>query len=595
MLLFGITKLINRTVGPKLLALGLRSSSPLLLPLAQYLISIEVRDDYRQLKLASPSPTNNIVNNSGVRSDDNSSFVPFKGIRNAWESFVDQTWSVLFEDSSDRKAVMTAKQKEDEAEILARRLYDEKSRKREERRSMRRHHLSSRLSSSQERQKHQTFISERIQRRNDIEDGKVDESLRLQGEQRVKQLGQYILPALLSELSKKQQQQKQQIQCNDHFVKWIRGEYLIARYGLIVEKALTQYPELRYNRDSSRDDTVGTNDDLHRLLPSVEVVRKAFDMQDWCPHKVPVSSWHDEVDDSYNYHDYQQLNNNNNDSIGSQDDIIERIIHRSLNGQVEYSGPMNAYFELRGRDDTYELWTKEYIQELAKYLIQRIHELDEKDNCQRETTILDVGAGDGRLVYFLCRAMEEEINADGKQKKRTKNVIGYSEGKQIIYPKIIATDDGSWKAPIYDNVERLSVDSSLEKYRPRMVSSTDSEVVTPPQSRLIVICSWMPPGQDWTKDFRNERLVEEYILIGETDDGTCGHNWLTWGNSDFHADNATAAAAAKGYNFAVDPTPLYAKDGYERIDLDDLSKLQFSRFDCKRSRESMTVSFRLCQ
>ena len=583
MLLFGITKLINGTVGPKLLALGLRSSSPLLLPLAQYLISIEVRDDYRQLKLASPSSTNNIVN-SGVRSDDNNSFVPFKGIRNAWESFVDQTWSVLFEDSSDRKAVMTAKQKEDEAEIKARRLYEEKSRKREERRSMRRHHLSSRLSSSQERQKQQTFISERIQRRNDIEDGKVDESLRLQGEERVKQLGQYILPALLSVLSKKQQQQKQQIQCNDHFVKWIRGEYLIARYGLIVEKALAQYPELCYNRDSSRDDTtVGTNDDLHRLLPSVDVVRKAFDMQDWCPHKVPVSSWHDEVDESF-----QQLhdnNNNNNDSIGSQDDIIERIIHSSLNGQVEYSGPINAYFELRGRDDTYELWTKEYIQELAKYLIQRILELDEKDNCQKETTIMDVGAGDGRLVYFLCRAMEEEINADGKQKKRTKNVIGCSEGKQIIYPKIIATDDGSWKAPIYDNVERLSVVSSLEKYRPRIVSSTDSEVVTPPQSRLIVICSWMPPGQDWTKDFRNERQVEEYILIGETDDGTCGHNWLTWGNPNFRPDNDNA----------VDFTAPYAIDGYERINLDDLSKLQFSRFDCKRSRESLTVSFRSCR
>ena len=80
---------------------------------------------------------------------------------------------------------------------------------------------------------------------------------------------------------------------------------------------------------------------------------------------------------------------------------------------------------------------------------------------------------------------------------------------------------------ISHSVERLSVVSSLEKYRPMRVSSSthsDGEVLTTPQSRLIVLCSWMPPGQDWTKDFRNERQVEEYILIGEADDGTCGHN-----------------------------------------------------------------------
>ena len=41
-----------------------------------------------------------------------------------------------------------------------------------------------------------------------------------------------------------------------------------------------------------------------------------------------------------------------------------------------------------------------------------------------------------------------------------------------------------------------------------------------------------------------------------------------------------------------DDVPPHVADGYERADLRDLSALQFSRFDCERSSESTTVSFR---
>merc|ERR1719491_329356 len=139
-------------------------------------------------------------------------------------------------------------------------------------------------------------------------------------------------------------------------------------------------------------------------------------------------------------------------------------------------------------------------------------------------------------------------------------------------PTIIATDDGSWRAPIYNNryiqVEKLSSIEAMHKY---------GDVQ---EKRLIVLCSWMPQGVDFTSDFRERGQVEEYILIGEADNGSCGHNWLTWGNPDFKStegDDCTAPCVA---------------DGYQRVNLDDLSLLQMSRFDCKRSSESMTVSFR---
>ena len=94
---------------------------------------------------------------------------------------------------------------------------------------------------------------------------------------------------------------------------------------------------------------------------------------------------------------------------------IERIIHDKLRGQIARSGPLNAYFEMRRREDSYELWTKGYVFGLARYLLERIVEMDHRplsssaarSGTPPKTTVLDVGAGDGRMVYFLSRAMKE--------------------------------------------------------------------------------------------------------------------------------------------------------------------------------------------
>lgn len=34
-------------------------------------------------------------------------------------------------------------------------------------------------------------------------------------------------------------------------------------------------------------------------------------------------------------------------------------------------------------------------------------------------------------------------------------------------------------------------------------------------------------------DFRCCESVDEYVLLGEAHDGSCGHNWETWGNQAF--------------------------------------------------------------
>lgn len=393
----------------------------------------------------------------------------------------------------------------------------------------------------------------------------VDELVE-RSQERVQLLEQYLLPAITST----------SLEPPQTFVKWIRGEYLIAKYGLQVQEAIRKYPELKDDAAGLSTFDVQTIDGrdaefpLDAILPTVKTVRRAFDMKDWSRVKVPMNTLNDEdvAEDSNHF-------------------SIKEIIHHRLRGQVAHSGPLNAYFEMRRREDSYELWTKDYIFGLATYLLERIEEMNNHSTDNIETTVLDVGAGDGRLIYFLRRAMNE-IDAS-----KNRIQIGRKAHKfRSTLPTLIATDDGSWRAPVYKTshiqVEQLSARDSIEKYAPK--SNEDCK-------RLIVLCSWMPSGEDWTDLFRKctsadetdsvlktVGQVEEYILIGEADDGTCGDNWYTWGNCEFHPNKEAS-------NREVERPP-YARDGYTRVDLDILSELQLSRFDCKRSSESRTVSFR---
>ena len=679
MLIFGITKLINKTLAPKLLSLGLRlhdispssSSSglimPLLLPLAQKLVSIEVRDDYRNLARSMMTMMQREDGGGGGRG----------GGREKQPRGTISSRRRGDDDGSRRRGT-----REGGGRIPRRRPDDGRRRPRGGRRGR-----------------------EEDGDDDDGDDGEGSSSVESHGERRVRLLGGYVLPALSSSSSSSPPPSSHPKRYPDHFVRWMRGEYLMARYGPAVHEAVALHPELRYREDrrDGEDDAGGVIvvDDLDRLLPSADTVRGAFGMEGWSRRKAPPSSYEDDDGDG------------DGDAVHA-DDVemdIETIVHRRLGGHVKYSGPLNAYFEMRGRDDAYELWTREYVRGLAKYLLGRIEEMDndnenEKDGnrtARVKTTILDVGAGDGRLAYFLRLAMRDEAAAGGgggggaafpgKKRRRTEEKkkarardnasddngdggIAAGGGGEVAggypaaektrrrrrrsapdyydLPAIVATDDGSWKAPIYDKrvmksrededenededgdcnrglgVERLSVIGSLEKYGPRAAAPADAGAT----SRLIVLCSWMPPGLDWTADFRRpmegdgggpragatatagsvadadaERLVEEYILIGEADDGSCGHNWLTWGNPDFRDDDDDRVVvvdderrrAEDDDDFGDDgvrrgvpesAVPPHVVDGYVREDLEGLSAFQFSRFDCKRSRETKTVSFR---
>lgn len=189
--------------------------------------------------------------------------------------------------------------------------------------------------------------------------------------------------------------------------------------------------------------------------------------------------------------------------------------------------------QLMRDEHIYEIFTEEYINGLSKYLKTRIEELLKTG---RVRTILEVGAGSGKLTHLLSERLKDLLE------------------EQDI--KLVATDSGSWKVnDSFQNVERLDVKSALDKYHPE-----------------IVISSWMPPRIDWATDFRSESNVREYILIGPTGPTGSDDTWEKT-RSEFEEMYGDKDLAAE-----MQPTS-FDRDNFAWVRHDDLEKFQLSRLD----------------
>jgi hypothetical protein len=145
----------------------------------------------------------------------------------------------------------------------------------------------------------------------------------------------------------------------------------------------------------------------------------------------------------------------------------------------------------------FEIWTKEYIERLSSYLSERA--VLYGGTAENPITILEVGAGDGKLSHFLTMRLKE-THSDAI------NLVTTSfQSKQFNIPLK------------HSNVETLSQKDAILKYKPN-----------------IILCSWMMPREDWTPDFRSEKSVLEYILIGP--EGPCGND-ETWSRTYQELEN----------------------------------------------------------
>jgi hypothetical protein len=392
-------------------------------------------------------------------------------------------------------------------------------------------------------------------------------------------------------------------------LKWVRAEFLKAKHGLDVQGALLYHdPALKQSPQLERPQRGGILASLSASdtakakgapLPSAALVEKAFGMINWSPKKSNKAV----------RQKMQQLCANLGGRVIAlrgggvlvsdipsdaplQGVPLEYVLELA-GGHVAFCGAFNALCEER---NIYQLWTREYVDKLAIYLLERANH---HDHSLGETVIIDMGAGDGLLAEQLQLTMSKDIRANAARRKSPTHVK---------VPTIISVDNGSWRIRPRATVEKLSVEEALAKYAPQG-SNCSSDMQARPQ-QTIVLCSWMPMGVDWTALFRQYQ-VDEYILIGECDDGTCGDNWSTWGNEHYTSDDVVEQDLLEAFeesssddgnqdsnveddaNTLTSTPPPYRVDGYKRIDKSSWAPFQFSRFDSSISKTGKTVVFRL--
>jgi hypothetical protein len=364
-------------------------------------------------------------------------------------------------------------------------------------------------------------------------------------------------------------------QFHQRLLKWLRYQYLIARHGPELYRLP---PSIRQSSQLMKNNVRGSAEPPLSLLSSVPTTAtliKAFGLADWTSDKNTAgarSAMRDICETKLGGElltlrggaiCFAHVPDDRQDvSMLTFEDLLE-----VAGGHVRHCNALNALCE---EAEIYQFWTREYIHKLAWYIHSRCMKEGGK-----ETLLVDVGAGDGLLASLLRHAFDE-IKYQSMGYKST-----------IKVPEILATDNGSWQIPLRAPVENWSVEETMQRLQNDENDPRD----------VIVICSWMPLHQDWTRMFRSghRRRVKEYILIGECDDGQCGDLWETWGNAGFlEVEPGGDRSGETGVTTTTATTepPPYEQDGYTRHELRELVPYQFSRFDCARSRAGRTWSFR---
>ena len=247
----------------------------------------------------------------------------------------------------------------------------------------------------------------------------------------------------------------------------------------------------------------------------------------------------------------------NNPAVLPSGDELHEVFPAIVPGTV-YSTDAERQWEKRRweefiHDESFpkrEVLTREFIQAFGDYLGERMQKIAQEK--AGAVSILELGAGDGRLHYFLQKYLEDTLGS---------------------VPNFHAVDTKQWeKDPRYKQVAR--------SFFP--VEEKDNRTALEEFQPDIVVVSWMPPWTDFTKEIRQYSSVQEYILIGHAYDNVCGLAWETYGQDSWERHEGEM--------------PLFQKEGFSLVELPEISKNQIYHLSndsfMSVAHPSQTISFR---
>ena len=239
----------------------------------------------------------------------------------------------------------------------------------------------------------------------------------------------------------------------------------------------------------------------------------------------------------------------------------------------------------------YEVFTREHVAGLAAYFRARAAKRLGAEASTRSLRVLELGAGSGVLSRALAaatRAMDAAGRVNGER----------TAACSVTYH---ATDDYSFRERTKasrepndeDDDEDDEDDDKTVRAADYRVALRDAAVCDGSPPDVVLIC-WHPIREDWTRTVRLTPSVFEYVLVGETDFGACGHPAETWGLSGDALSDELEEDELSDELERHEWQPPHEADGFERVDLDALSKHQVCRTDepWLKARRSGTVSFR---
>ena len=252
----------------------------------------------------------------------------------------------------------------------------------------------------------------------------------------------------------------------------------------------------------------------------------------------------------------------------------------------------NAVADGKPEGQVYEVLTQEFVQSLARYLHSRAKDLqaEDGDSCN-QPILLEVGAGDGRLSALLRDELRQLASVDAARRAPPPELTdGGFESALLSLSMVLEPDPDPDVAPLWDmrcadavpglHSPLFTLDASSPRTHPGVeMDMLDHAAAVQKHAPKLVLCSWMPGGEDWTSCWRSQESVREYVLIGVPDSGMCGNEWRTWG-------------CGRGDDTLLSPAE---QEGWERVDIHAVSRWQLCCLDRPSFEEtgcSRCVSFR---